>query len=358
MEGLAHAPPRREAPGKLILFADYPKIGLGDFETVCDMQSLADYKVRRPMEAIAPASIRYIKLGRAGLWEEASLRRGELHLGFKNCPHETALKGSREEIVQALAAAGSNEHAARDAARQILDFYQLGPDCLWITLANGHLWWTFAEAGVIPLDSELKESGVRMRRTIGGWKNCDINGRAIRAVELSSRLTKVAAYRQTICEVQASDYLLRKINNEEDPLLVGARRAREHLLESAQTLLAGLHWADFETLVDIIFARDGWHRVSALGRTEKDADMVLEQVTTNETALVQVKSTASQRVLDDYIERFDANPTWTRMFFVCHAPKGSLDAGGRREIRIVTGEELAEMTVRTGLFDWLLARAA
>jgi hypothetical protein len=310
------------------------------------------------MEALTPAKIRYIKLGRAGLWEEPSLRRGELHLGFKNCPHEIALKGDREEIVRALATAGSNRQAAGDAARQILDFYQLGPDCLWITLVDGHLWWAFADKEVIPFESESEDNGLRMRRTIGGWKNRDINGRPIRAIELSSRLTKVAAYRQTICEVEARDYLLRKINDEEDPLLTGARRARERLLEATESLLIGLHWVDFETLVDIIFARDGWHRVSALGGTEKDADMVLEQVTMNETAFVQVKSSASQRVLDDYIERFDANPTWHRMFFVCNTPEGRLDAGSRPEIHIWTREALAEMTVRTGLFDWLLARAA
>jgi hypothetical protein len=52
------------------------------------------------MEAIAAAKIRYIKLGRAGLWEEPSLRRGELHVGFKNCPHEIALKG--EHLISAL----------------------------------------------------------------------------------------------------------------------------------------------------------------------------------------------------------------------------------------------------------------
>jgi hypothetical protein len=74
---------------------------------------------------------------------------------------------------------------------------------------------------------------IRMRRTIRDWKNCNIEGKPIRAAELSSRLAKVAAYRQTICEVEASDYLLRNINKDED-----ARGGSAHLrciaLENAE----------------------------------------------------------------------------------------------------------------------------
>ena len=69
------------------------------------------------------------------------------------------------------------------------------------------------------------------------------------------------------------------------------------MVAAAEQLIAGLHWADFETLVDVILARGGWHRVSALGGTMKDADLIVEQSVTQETALVQVKSAASQSLL-------------------------------------------------------------
>ena len=51
-----------------------------------------------------------------------------------------------------------------------------------------------------------------------------------------------------------------------------------------------LHQDDFETLVDLIFARGGWHRVSALGGNEADIDLAVEQSLTGERAFVQVKS--------------------------------------------------------------------
>jgi hypothetical protein len=73
---------------------------------------------------------------------------------------------------------------------------------------------------------------IRMRRTIRDWKNCNIEGKPIRAAELSSRLAKVAAYRQTICEVEAGDYLLRKINKDEDARC-GSAHLRRIALENA-----------------------------------------------------------------------------------------------------------------------------
>ena len=46
---------------------------------------------------------------------------------------------------------------AKDAAREIRDFYTLGTDSLWVTFVDGHLWWVFAESEVIWLGVE--ESG-------------------------------------------------------------------------------------------------------------------------------------------------------------------------------------------------------
>jgi len=57
-------------------------------------------------------------------------------------------------------------------------------------------------------------------------------------------------------------------------------------------------------LVDLIFARSGWQRVSRVGEDLADVDMILEQRATGERAFVQVKSKAGQAVLDDYVDRF------------------------------------------------------
>lgn len=36
--------------------------------------------------------------------------------------------------------------------REVKDFYTLGSDCLWITFADGSLWWAFAWPEVTMLE--------------------------------------------------------------------------------------------------------------------------------------------------------------------------------------------------------------
>lgn len=142
------------------------------------------------------------------------------------------------------------------------------------------------------------------RLAIGGWKKTDIEFNPLRMNALSSRLTQLAAYRATICSVNDEDYLLRQINCRPDPLIVEARQAQDRLFDSAERLIKGLHWSDFEILTDLIFARSGWIRSTQVDEGLADIDMILEQPTIRERAFVQVKSSANQAVLDDYRSRF------------------------------------------------------
>jgi len=126
----------------------------------------------------------------------------------------------------------------------------------------------------------------------------------------------------------------------------------------ASQMIAGLHWADFETLVDLIFARAGWQRISRVGGTQVDTDLVLEQPTTGETAFVQVKSKAAQAVLDNYVGKIRRSGTYDRMFFVCHSPTGTLSIDDAPGVHIWVGDRLADASVKAGLFDWLTERSA
>jgi len=76
-------------------------------------------------------------------------------------------------------------------------------------------------------------AGERIRKTIGGWRNTDINGELLRVNTLSTRLTKVAGYRRTICKIEAQDYLLRRINGEVEPLVAESMKGMETSLRNA-----------------------------------------------------------------------------------------------------------------------------
>ena len=308
-------------------------------------------------EAFADAPVRYIKLGRNGIWAGRALSQGELPFSQKRVPHELATSGSQQEISDYLVNLGSNRSQATSAAREVGDFYHLGSNAIWITFADGQMWWAHAQPEVCWLGI-TDDYAPRMRRTLDGWHNHDLMGRPLLMDRISTRLTKVASYRQTLCRIEDESYLRRKLLGEDEPLVRRTRELQSATRELVSDLIAGLHWGDFETLTDILLGRGGWQRVSRLGGTMKDADIVLEHTLTLETAFVQVKSSSNQHELDRYIEIFDSNPIWSQMFFVCHSPRGGLEPPlSRPDVHVWTRGQLAEVVMRNGLVDWLAVRS-
>lgn len=310
------------------------------------------------MDKVSPTEIRYIKLGSGGNWAQSAFERGELHFGYSSIPHNLCLQGDWEAVTNLFVKEGRKLSKARDAVREIRDFYTLGSDCLWVTFADGHLYWVFCEPEVMWLGKGKDGQAARMRRTIGDWQKVNIRNDPLNIDTLSTRLTQMAGYRQTICSVKESEYLLRRINGIKEPVVARAHDARASMVEIAEEMIPGLHWSDFEILVDLIFARIGWQRISGVGGRQVDTDLVLEQYATGETAFVQIKSKASQSVLDDYINRYRRNGTYDRMFFACHTPTTKLSANAADGVHIWAGDKLADMTIKTGLFDWLIQRSA
>ncbi len=304
------------------------------------------------MQPIRPNHIRYIKLGAGGSFARDSLERGELRLGYHEVPHELCATNAWDGVLTLFQSLRRTAGKAKDSTREVQDFYTLGSDCLWITFADGLLWWGFAEPGVAMLPNPDPPAASRARRMIGGWQNTSLDGTPLRMSDLTTRLTQVANYRGTICAVRAGDYLLRKINGEQEPVLEAATAARDAMIASAKAMIAVLHWADFEIMVDLIFARGDWQRVSVIGGTMADIDLLMEQPTLGETASVQVKSRASQAGLDEHMAYFAASGL-PRTFFVCHSPDGALSTSGAQGVHLWTGDYLAEISVKSGLFEWL-----
>ena len=87
-----------------------------------------------------------------------------------------------------------------------------------------------------------------------------------------------------------------------------------------------------------------------------DVDLVIEQPTLRQRATVQVKSRASQAVLDDHLERFRRSGE-DCTFFVCHSCNGALAVRGEPRAHLWTGDQLTELAVKNGLYDWLVERA-
>jgi hypothetical protein len=304
--------------------------------------------------AIEPTDVRYIKLGTGGGWARHSFESGHLSFGYHSIPDSVAEEGDWNEVAKLLKGRKS-AGAVTMGVTEVTAFYGLDRGCLWITFAEGHLWWGFADEKVVWVGDDTDDPS-RFRRMIGGWSNLDRLGRPLRTNQLSSRLTQVAGYRGTICKVDERDYLIRRINGFDEPVVLVAREAREGMVTIATDMVRTLHWADFETLVDLIFARSGWQRSTRVGSRLIDVDIVMEQPTTAENAFVQVKSKANQRVLDDYLARFRGSGH-RHFFFVCHTAQGKLNMPEEQGLHLFEGRRLAEVAVRNGLFDWLIERS-
>jgi hypothetical protein len=303
-----------------------------------------------------PSAVRYIKLGQGGGWAARGLAEGIIPFGFRQIDHEHCATGDWDEVRRQLAAAGRTPTGVSQGVRELRDFYELDADALWVTFADGHLYWAFAEKDVLPIVDAGDSDPHRFRRTLGGWSRASLTGEPLAVRSLSSSLTRVAGFRQTICTIEREAYLVRRIRGEEEPLLIEARRLGNEMEKLAAAMIAALDWRDFEIMVDLLFARGGWQRQSALGEGEVDIDLLLDNPSTNETAWVQIKSSATQATLDDYLERYRRDGTAEHFYFTVHSPKGNLALPDERGLHLWAGERLARAAITAGLLDWLIER--
>jgi hypothetical protein len=308
--------------------------------------------------ALEVGAIRYIKLGEKGKWVRRALGQGILPFGYRAVDHQSCANGNWEEVRRQLIAMGRTNGGTSQGLRELKDFYGLPDDTLWVTMADGHVWWTFADGPVLKLDEAAPEAPSRFRQTRNGWCKTSLKGVPLTVRSLGSALTSTANYKMTICAIKQSGYLLRKIRGEIDPLRAAAEVLKAETIEMAVKLIRQLDWRDFETLVDLIFTRCGWHRISALGRGQTDVDLVLKQPVTGETAWVQVKSRSTQAEFDEYLGRFHRDGSCDRFFFICHSAASTPTQSADSKAQFWSAERVASAAAETGLLDWLVDHAA
>ena len=353
IENLAHAESTistlgASSPGR---FAIQPSIIPGDVPG-----QIATMRCGGPGGAFEPAATRYIKLGENGKWATDALEQGIIPFGYRSVDHRACRAGNWDEVRRQLLGMGRTARGVSQGLRELKDFYGLPENTLWVTMADGHFWWAFAEGPVVGIEQCNTDEPARYRRTRGGWSKTSLTGVPLTVRSLSSALTRTASYQMTICAIKHADYLLRRIRDEPDPVHAQASALRVEMREIGLRMIRQLDWRDFETLVDLIFARGGWQRSSVLGKDQADVDLILTQPTIGETAWVQIKSGTSQAELDDYVGRFRRDGSCDRFFFVCHSPAGALSLPAQPGQHLWAAERLSDAAIDAGLFDWLMDR--
>lgn len=304
-------------------------------------------------------TIRYIKLGSSGRWEKRCIEEDQtIRLGYHSKLHQQCLDGEWETLHShwKVRRNGDQGAATRDV-NQIRDFYEAPETDIWVTFYKRHLYWCEVEGEVI----EDGDEGDRFRRVKGKWSCMGKRNRQPLAIEnLDGRITKTQGFRGTICAIalEMEDYLLKKVEGIDQRDVKDARAAADALTKSIQKLIRGLWWKDFELLVDLIFSKLGWQRVSLLGKTEKDIDLDVRSPITKKRACVQVKSSTTVDEISKCFRNLGEYAQYDEKYFVYHTLDGKPEDVERDDERYILWDDarVADLVVQAGLIDWLILK--
>lgn len=302
-----------------------------------------------------PNSVRYVKNGSGGRWWQAAKANGQVHAGWTNIPPELLKNPDFAKIELLVRKEFTDPGAAtRDfnALRSLLD---APSQHVWITFEDGCMWWcTVRDGAEINPNGEDQSHGNFWLVCDRPWSNRSLGGRPLAITDLPGTVTATAGFRGTVSEPRASEAILRVVRDERNEDVVASREGRARYEQSVFNIIKQLRWRDFEQLVDLILDRTGWKRVSTIGGTREGIDIEVANLTADEIAFVQVKSSATQTVLDDYLRRFNAQrDRYARMIFAVHSVDGQLVVPANSPVQLWTCEKLAELVVRLGLGEWV-----
>lgn len=305
---------------------------------------------------IAPSAVRYIKLGRNGKWEQESLNKGIIRLGFGSATEERFELCQRKnwnKLRESFVAEGKDQGTATRFTNETRLFFEDNGSTLWLTFIGERMWWGFVDSS----PAKKHDDGEGVWRAIkGGWRSTDLRGEELSKDRLSGGLTQLAAYRGTSCTTDYSEYAIRRINGEKTEEVERALTAVQELKRGVVGLIKLLGWQDFEMLVDLVFSTAGWRRQGQVGKTQKSIDIDLLMPVTEERVFVQVKSKTTSKEVSEYASKIDELGIYDRMFFAYHS--GNVANPDDERVVVLGPEKLAEMVIDAGLVDWLVRKVS
>jgi hypothetical protein len=293
--------------------------------------------LRRPVETA-------VKNGQHGKWWPAAKANGQIHAGWSNIPHDLILSPNHEAIkrheINDYARAGKPKGTAVADANALRRLLQAPSQHVWITFEEGRMWWCTVRDGAV-----INPTGQDEHRG-NFWLVCDrkwsdeslVHKRKLANSMLPGTVSAAAGFRATVARPKAWKTILRIIRDEQDDDAIKATNARVSYVAAIDKMVKRIHWKDFELLIDLVFARTGWTRISVLGATQKGIDMEVRNLTADEIAFVQVKSSSNQAELNRYIDQFEAqSDRYARMIFAVHTSDGLIPPTDDPRVQVWTG---------------------
>jgi hypothetical protein len=332
--------------------------------------SLNSNHIESLIKDLASKSVRYIKLGEGGRFWEICRDKNIIVLGYKSAHPslEPAVSSSDWDTVSRRIKDLLNpksEGKVTEATNSIRTFFSDKGNVLWITFAEGRLWFGVTDESLpkplASISSDFEENYEVYRPLKHGWLSLDVNAQPLFVSDLRGSLTKTAAYRGTICKITPAneEYVKDRLRGKESAALNVAREAKAQLVASTKPLIKTLQPNEFETLIELIFARSGWIRTTSVGGNQRTTDLDLINPITEDKAFVQVKSQAGQNELNDYVSRLiNEKPDFKRLYFVVHTIRGrglvrpTLKTPSTK-VLVWDIDDVAKRVVQLGLIDWV-----
>lgn len=297
-----------------------------------------------------PGSVRFIRLGQGGCWAKRSRDQQQLHAGWDDCD-QAALAANDPNYVETGGRFKGKSLRQDSELQHLLDRPSRH---LWITTDNGLLWWTLVEDGIhFTGTGSTKEQGNFYLSCRQPWSELSLKGVSLELEALPGPVGVVAGFRATCCIPKHTEAILRAIRGEEPPEVKRYTEARRDFVSAIDEMVKNLHWRDFEALVDLIFARGGYVRVSRRGGTMESVDLELNHPESGEVIAVQVKAAfVPEQVREFSKKQLSRGRPPDKLFFVTLADSEPIADG-------VFGwncRRIAELVVDRGLGTWVVSR--
>jgi hypothetical protein len=292
----------------------------------------------------------YIKLGAGGKYALSAMAEGRMRFGWDRIPLKEIHARDWTSIRQRLAKYHQNKATVTSDLERLRDLVTSTPADVWITFHDSHLWWGRLSAEAVGQDTISK-----YRTLSDGWRNTDVTGVPLTVNRIPGVIAQLQGFRGTVCSVGDTEALRRLINAEFSPAYKKLQASHQQVMQDVQAAIRGLHWKDFEVLVDLVFRQAGWRRRSMLGESMKYVDLELVEPITGEAYQVQIKSKASLAEFEAYAKRF-SREGFRKLYFVVHSPSRDLEGleSEFEDVELVLPSRLGELVAEGGLIRWVL----
>lgn len=308
-----------------------------------------------------PISVRYVKNGRKGQWWRAAKAGDQIHLGWKDTPHKLLLRPDFPKIEKMVRAGFGDRRGATQDFNALRDLLDNPSKHVWVTFEDGFMWWcTVHNGATVNPDGESRDKGNFWLLCNRPWSNKSVKGKLLAISDLPGTVTTTGGFKGTICTPTGWQTILRIIKDSKDLGATRVAEARIKYQHAMHNLIKRLSPKDFEQLIDLILNRSGWVRICNLGGKTEGIDAEVENLATAEIAFVQVKSSATQKVFDGYLEKYkNRHDRYARMIFAVHSPTGRITSPADvPAVQLWKGDRVAHLVVRLGLGEWVEGRLA